>query len=72
MAIANSGINVSSVDESDISIGRVYIKANSGGAVVKIDGHEIAIDDEQCYQQFNIGNRSFEVVSGSIDFFTEV
>jgi hypothetical protein len=72
MAIKSSGTAVGSgTVSSSISTGKLYIKANTGTAVVTIDGHDIKISDSTSYQCFVGGNRSFVVKSGSIDYFTE-
>ena len=72
MAIASSGIGVTTVDPSDVSVGTVHIKSAGGTAIVVLDGHRVSIDDETLYQRFSIGNRSFTIESGTIDYFTEV
>lgn len=72
MAISGSGTNVGSGEvERLVSASAVWIKANSGTAVVRIDGHEVKISDSTTYQRFPSGHRSFTVVSGNIDYFFE-
>ena len=72
MAVIASGQSVGAgVVSSVVSAGVLYVKAATGTAIIKVDGHEIAIDDAVTYQEICISNRSFEVVSGSVDYFME-
>jgi hypothetical protein len=72
MAVISSGQSVGAGVVSNLrSSGKLYVKAATGTAIVKVDDNDIAIDDAVSYQEICIGNRSFEVVSGSIDYFME-
>jgi len=72
MAILSSGTNVGASTVTPIrSFKKVHIKANSGTAVVTLDGNDVKISDSTSYQCFYVGARSFVVKSGSVDYFIE-
>jgi hypothetical protein len=72
MAIVKSGQSVGAgVVTNTLSVDNLYVKAATGTAIIEVDGYQIAIDDAVGYQAICIGNKSFEVVSGSIDYFME-